>query len=71
MANEASESTEINNGSRHFWLWGLIGFPQLNSVPIFDFVEMFWNNIIRLLRGDDSDGRLHPDAPAYRNRPNS
>ena len=23
-----------------------IGFPSLNSVPIFEFVEMFWNNLI-------------------------
>jgi|HubBroStandDraft_6_1064221.scaffolds.fasta_scaffold64199_3 hypothetical protein len=23
-----------------------IDFPRLNNVPIFDFVEMFWNNLI-------------------------
>lgn len=23
-----------------------IGFPRLNSVPIFDFIDMFWNNLI-------------------------
>ena len=32
MANEASASTEINNGSRHFWLWGLIGFLTLIGI---------------------------------------
>jgi hypothetical protein len=23
-----------------------IGFPRLNGVPIFDFIELFWNNLI-------------------------
>lgn len=34
MANEASESTEINNGSRHFWLSGLIGFLTLIGIVV-------------------------------------
>ena len=34
MSNWRSESTEINNGSRHPWLWGLVGFLTLIGIVV-------------------------------------
>lgn len=34
MSSGGSESTEINNGSRHPWLWGLVGFLTLIGIVV-------------------------------------
>jgi hypothetical protein len=34
MSNWGSESTEINNGSRHPWLWSLVGLLTLIGIVV-------------------------------------
>lgn len=34
MSNEVSESTELDHGSRHTWLWGLVGLLTLIGIVV-------------------------------------